>query len=158
MDDIIDRMTRRLRVAREDFLTNILGHNQRIKVTLDNTLPQLRRELKSKPDLLRLIKEVYSYIEAEGEILSQAVSNLERVEEDSNMTIELLRRGTIDFASIETYLNAIRVYVQAEVPTIKKILVMFDRGPLQQALEELNEDQWQAHLAVIEAARHGRSH
>ena len=148
LDPIITRMVDRVRITRTETMNKILGKNQEVLGHLDRALPELDRTLKSRPDLLRLIMEVYSYLQDEGEGLSQASIEVRRGRDAAQMVAKLHRDGEIEMVSIETYLKAIKVYLQSEVPTIKEAHRLFDTqpredkpSPYEQSLIELREEE-----------------
>ena len=138
---IVDRMVERVRITRQETIARVLGENRQTQGHLDKALPDLQKTLGSRPDLLRLIMEVYSYLQDEGETLSQAVIELQQAKKATEAAMKLAKDGKIDLASVETYLMAIRVYLQSEPATIKDVLHLFDLAPLEEALGEIRLEQ-----------------
>ena len=142
LDPIFARMVERIRITRTEVLGALIDQNKQIQTNLDKSLPELERSLESRPDLIRLIREVMSYIEDESESLSQVVGELRQARKVSERAIKLGNDSQIDMSSVETYLKAIEVYLQTEPVTILHALQIFDLAPLQEALETLPDERF----------------
>lgn len=140
-DGIAQRMVRRVRAAGK-LLESFIIHNRQAREGLERALPDLELELANNPDLLRAIREVYNYVEKQGEVMSQAVESLRAAREEAARADRTASDAQLDLASIETYLSAMEVYLQAEVPTIKRVLELHDLPAWEQALEQLDKGRW----------------
>lgn len=156
-EGLTSRLKSRMKSVREQALEKIVADNKMVKTNLDKALPELESSLQSNPTLLRLIREVYSYVEKDAEVLSQVIGDVKAARRASDAIDQKANTAIADIAGTETMIMARKVYDQREVPTITEMLDGFEMAALDQALDNLSLDRLLELYGQIELARQRRS-
>lgn len=117
--------------------SNIALRNTDIaKEKLVKVLPILEKDLKGNQIVLAAIREIYNTLEADGEELSTAISELKETDEllhtakDSlKLTIDLLEDAGFDFINIKTF-SKDEIWLGNHLPTIIRALQVFNLTPM----------------------------
>jgi len=125
--------------------------NRLVQDHLSQVIKENEAELKSSPVFLRLIQEVYSYAEKQGESLSQVTEQLkvaqhaaEAAEAKTVEAADTAQKLQYDMATWQMIAEAGNVYLQFDVNSIADVYNMFDLSKMEEALSEVvTYERWQ---------------
>lgn len=123
---------------------------------LEKVIPLLNNQLKSYPDLLRVIDELHGYVMESGEELSQIHSSLQEAQHEIKQLSELSQKGRHNVANVQTVAQEGLLFVESDPDTFERILMEVDMPMAQSVLERLPEPYWDRWQAVMQEVSKNR--